>query len=352
MSLDSKELPPILSASDADTALLKLVEKRQKSGAQPLRWHIPYFDNTAHPLFPTWSYLILGRPGSMKSTLLAYLVKCWGMDLTKENEGRKLKRVGIFYRPGETIEQGRHATWNDKGIKFVDILRGKPSTAEMKSAIAKQSRPPILFMGQTEIKTLLPKARLGSGRVSTRDLWRVCEQVMGGLFYEETEIAFLAADGMHLIDDELRKREKVERMADVPMQLNAIGTDFDCSIIATTQATQKGTKDRMDSIPRMEDIAWNSTASQDFYGVFGMERLIKKPNINPAKQNGLGIWEGDKVNVFDENDTKYSVPITKNMMTGMWDKFRGTMNCESRRIALWANKDGGITQEPLPSFQV
>jgi len=350
MNLDTK-LPPIFNASTADTALLKLVQKRQAEGVHPLRWHIPYFDNTAFPLFPTWSYLICGRPGSMKSTLLAYLVKMWGKDLAVENEGRDLKRVGIIYRPEETVEQARHATWEYKATSYVDILNGKPKIEDMKKIIAMQKQPPILYMGQTEVKELAPTARINRGRVSTRDLWRACEAVKKGQFFEKTEIAFLAVDGMHLLDDESHERKKVERMANVPTELNAIGFDFDCSIIVTTQATQKGTKDQKDSIPRMEDIAWNSTASQDFYAFLGVERLVKKPNITMAKMNALGLWEGDFVKVQDEQNKKYEVPITINLMTAMFDKFRGTRNCESRRFAMWAEEDGDITQKHLPAFQ-
>ena len=161
----------------------------------------------------------------------------------------------------------------------------------------------------------------------------------------------LAIDGLYLIDDEARSQNRVDRMANVTPEMNVLAKRFKTPLIATTQAIQKGVYNKADSIPHMDDVMWNTTASQDFYAFIGIERPVKRPGVEMARYT-LNGWEGDFETYFDEDNHKYKVPITIPLISMLVDKYRGTRNCESRKVALWAEDDGGITQKLLPNYKV
>ena len=348
-------LPPMMDASTADRAIFDMVKARQEAGVEPLDWHIPYLQNTAYPLFPRWTYNICGRSGSMKSTLMSYLIKRWGMDLMIEWEKTKnVRRIGLFYKPEENMEMGRYQTWTTRTWSFVDLVRGSPNLDELEKDIAQQTRPPIIFMGDTESRHLTGSTMLSGGRISTRDIWNACDYIKGGGFMDDKniDIAFVAIDGLQLLDDEARTKDMVEKMVYVPAELLNIAADFSCPLIFTSQANMKGATDKYDSIPRLSDIQWTTTAAQAIYAHIGIERPIKKPGVTPAVYNPLsGGLEGDTVKVLDDQDKQYQVPITRDLLVALVDKFRFTLNCEGRPIAMWSNaKEGTVTQEKLDLY--
>lgn len=348
-------LPPMFDANRADIAILEMVEQRKKKGIMPLRWHIPYLDNTAHPLYPMWSYLICGRPSSMKSTLLSHLVSRWAETLAEENKDRDLKRVIVFVKPEETVEMARYQTWDEKPWPLNEVVAGKPSADEMKAAIAKQSAPPTIFIGDAESAALLPKSKGGHQpqRYSVEDIDNACDAlVSGNMFYEQCEIACIVVDGLYLIDNRARSRDRLDRMADVPDEINMVARKYAAPLVASTQAIQKGAYNKADSVPRMDDVMWNSTVSQSFWAFMGIERPSKRPGLTLAFKDDLNGWQGDFEDYSDEKNKSYSVPVTLNLATILVDKFRGTRNCESRRIAVWAEDDGRMTQKYLPNFAV
>lgn len=349
------DLPPLYDATRADLAILEMVKRRKAQGILPLRWGVPYLDNTAHPLYPAWSYLICGRPGSMKSTFMSYLVTRWARALAQENAGRDLKRFILVVKPEESIEVARIQTWESNPHSLPDIVGGKPSPKDIGEVVGRQTDTPIVYMGDSESDMYTPKPKKDSPLVvkfSTRDIQRACMAIKNGLFHDgPCDIAVIAIDGLNLILDERRSNDQVEAMSRVPEELTGIARSFLCPLVATTQAIQKGVYNKADSIPHMDDVMWNSTASQYFWAFFGIERPVKRP--------GAEIWrdtinggEGDKETYYDEDNRKYEVPVTTNLVSLLADKFRGTRNCESRKIALWAKNDGGFTQEHLPKYVV
>ena len=190
------ELPPIYDASRADNAILDMVKKRIRAGIMPPRWHIPYLDNTAHPLYPTWSYLVCGRSGSMKSTLMSHLVRKWSQMLHEENKDRALKRVIVYVKPEENIEMARYQTWDTQPFSLQELVGGKPGAKAVSEAIAKQSTPPVLFIGDSESDEYVPKVkRRRPVRFSTQDITNACDALRDGLFFVQMESALLVIAG-------------------------------------------------------------------------------------------------------------------------------------------------------------
>lgn len=226
--------------------------------------------------------IIYGRPKSMKSWVLAYLIN-WAYD-----EGKKILIYTKEMTPDNIIQRVVAAM---SCVRYHEFRRGRLSPMEKQSVF--ETWRLLHHLRETQSMVCLSGKDAGEGGDTVPWLRSKIEQY-------EPDIVFI--DGVYLMSNARagkRVQKDNERVRDISRDLRQIVLDTSCPIIATLQANRDAAKNQD---ANLDEIAFSDAIGQD--------ATLAMRVINEKNQATLALVVGGSREFYLDGFRIYGVPAT------------------------------------------
>lgn len=258
-----------------------------------VRFGVPAIDKKVIPLRPGDLVSVLGRPGSGKSSLLAYFAREHAKQIVANGKGNE---EAVVYVTWEQSAEELEAFFQTSGdCSATDIAWGRVDLDIVKRQAVKRAAVPIWVIGHG-----IGRANLPTPRMTTEAVLKAIETMEAEPF--RIKPTLLLFDYMQLVPV-ARARDRVQQVTEVPILIKELALRVGAPAIVGVQASRDVDR-RAVKIPEMRDAQWASSIEQTSDKVFGLWR--------PYETEGPGsppIELGDRR--YDVNERLFIIRMLK-----------------------------------------
>jgi len=245
------------SPSDLSAEHLAWAESIQTG--QGIRWGIPAIDRVVIPMQPGNLTCLIARPGSGKTSLMAYLARHEAAVIT----ARGATDEAVVYVTWEQSAEELEAFFQTDGTYSIsDIAWGRVDLEIMRQRAVKRAKLPIWVIGH------------GIGRADRRLPRMTPEAVLHAVetMHEDYGVkpSLLLFDYMQIIPVG-RADDRVKQVTEVPILIKELNLRIGAPAVVGVQASRE-VDTRTIKIPELADAQWASSIEQTADKVFGLWR--------------------------------------------------------------------------------
>lgn len=270
------------SPIDLRDELLAFAEEAKYPG---IPFGVPVIDRHVIPIRPGNFVALIGRPGSAKSSVCAYLARQEAKRIVER--GKQLEEAVVYVTWESSAEELEAFFQADDKVSVSDIAWGRADLEYMREKAQSRANLPIWVIGH------------GIGRAGKKAPRMTIEAVLGGIRTMEDEYhvkpRLLIFDYVQLMPVPSAK-ERVEQVSEAAILIKELAGQLAVPAIAAVQARQE--VDRSASkIPGMDDGQWSSSITQTADKAFALMRpIVAFPG---AKRIKLDWLDGKEVEITD-----------------------------------------------------
>jgi replicative DNA helicase len=250
-----------------------------------VRWGVPGIDKRVIPMRPGNVVFLIGRPGSGKTSVMAYLAK---IEADRIREA-KIKDEAVVYVSWEMAAEELLAAWMaDDGMSASDVAWGRADIDALTYRAFKQADIPIWVIGHS-----INRVGQRTARMTPEVVFQAVESMKEDFGVRPR---LLCLDYIQVIPIE-SNANRVERVNEIPPRIKELAKSIGAPIIAGAQARREVDKYKA-KIPELSDGQWASSIEQAADKVFGLWR----PVTTEDKREGDGyltLSDGSDVEITD-----------------------------------------------------
>lgn len=275
------------SPADVASEFIQWAEMLQDSPGVP--FGIPAVDEKVIPFHPGDMVVICGRPGSGKTSMLAFLARSEAKRIVARG---KAKTEAVVYITFEQIVEEIEATFQASTTYTAsDLVRGKVNIDEVKRSAIKRVMLPIWIVGDS-----LSRTNSNSPRLYPDVVFRAIETM-----YEDhnTKPTLLCLDYIQLIPIP-HQSDRQRQVLEAAHQAKELAKRVGCPVVVAVQARREvDTRDI--KIPGLWDAQWSSGIEQAADKFFSLWRpWLTEPHFNDAGSQNTIRLDGKRYPVTKE----------------------------------------------------
>lgn len=228
-----------------------------------ITWGVPAIDKRVIPMRPGELVGLIGRPGHMKTSLLAYFAR---------EEAKRIQARGaaeteaVVYVTWEQSAEELEAFFQADGEDSVtDVAWGRAELAALTARSVGRVHVPIWVIGHG-----IGRAGKGTPRMTPDVILGAIETMREDFGVRPTLMLF---DYIQLIPVR-RAQDRVQQVTEVPIRIKELALRIGCPALAGVQAS-RDVDTRKVKIPTERDAQWASSIEQTADKLFGLWRPVK-----------------------------------------------------------------------------
>lgn len=224
-------------------------------------WGVPSIDKRVIPMRPGNVTFIIGRPGSGKTTLMAYLAKAEANRIRE----RKATNEVVVYVSWEMSAEELMACWMaEDGMTASDVAWGRVDLDALTYRAFKQAEIPIWVIGHS-----IDRVGKQVARMTPEVVFQAVESMRKDFGVTPR---LLCLDYIQIVPIESRAN-RVEKINEIPPRIKELAKSAGVPIVAGAQARRE--VDKYDvKLPELSDGQWCSAIEQAGDKVFGLWRPV------------------------------------------------------------------------------
>lgn len=271
----------IHTPAELSTAFVQWAERIRATKGIPLG--VPNLDKYIIPMRPGDLVGFVGRPGSGKSSLMAYLARQEAERIIQRGAQR---REAVIYATWETsVEELENMFQADSECSATDIAWGRADMDRIKRKAIKRANLPIWVFGHG-----ISRAGQRMARMTPEVVLNAVESMYQDFSIKPTLMLF---DYLQLVPVQ-NARDRVQQVTEVPIRIKEVALRIGAPAIVGIQAGRSVDQKNI-KIPEMADCQWGSSAEQVADKLFALWR--------PATSEAPG-------SIIEVNDVSYEVSET------------------------------------------
>jgi replicative DNA helicase len=250
-----------------------------------VRWGIPAIDRHVIPMHPGDLTCLIGRPGSGKTSLLAYLAKT---QAARIREAGNAKREAVVYVTWESsAEEITNFLLTDGTYSVSDVAWGGVDLDDVKRKAISLVQEPIWVIGHG-----IGRAGQAAVRMTPEVVYEAIQAMQAPPW--NVKPTLLLFDYLQLIPSR-SARERVQQVTEAPIRIKELAKMVGAPAVAAVQASRE-VDNRAIKLPEPRDAQWASSIEQTADKLFSLWR--------PAVTEGVKTPGGQPVEVHMWNDPR------------------------------------------------